>query len=552
MAVASPIPEGAEDNIIDYYDIMVIGRTGMGKSTTADKLVIANPDGHDYLGEQYVDEIVNEGQVKMSDLAIWQIANVEDELERVKTRLKNLVLFRSLENPHKEVNSMYQQAKKPTFGSQVISNETTRVRVLDVPGFFGKDVGTACTQNTGERVTKSGLLIMREVLRIQTAMRMKFRRIIYFIPERGRLERSHKILLMELEQMVHYFGKSIFDCMVLVATLSPDVYQFIPENVTPFTEESERTTRENFEVSLAQVLPNDEHLPDSKPPMVFISMHDSCEAILTKIKGAPVISDELRLAFDHRTCVRCGLKAKILTYKNGRKKRVACYAGEDPSVSMPYEESHCHPLIISKYWTITKIVGGIAHFITRNRYKGKWPGFRNPDDEICIECGRTPGEQGCKRIGSHYMLEGEIFVVDHTPTEPVAIVDEQQPGNEVRIVIDQPDQRGQPDQLGQLGQPDQPDQPGQSGQLDQPGQPDQPDQHRQHEQQLEDPEDPNTATSVPVEREQNVESGRQVPMAHQPPIPQSQPQQIIVAGDQEHRQLDVSAPCVVGTPDLKG
>ena len=40
------IPEGIEDNLIDYYDIMVIGRTGMGKSTTSDKLIMADLDGH--------------------------------------------------------------------------------------------------------------------------------------------------------------------------------------------------------------------------------------------------------------------------------------------------------------------------------------------------------------------------------------------------------------------------------------------------------------------------------------------------------------------------
>ena len=56
-------------------------------------------------------------------------------------------------------------------------------------------------------------------------MQMKFKRIIYFIPEQGLLERSHKVLLMEIEQMVHYFGKSIFECMVLVATVNPDIYR---------------------------------------------------------------------------------------------------------------------------------------------------------------------------------------------------------------------------------------------------------------------------------------------------------------------------------------
>ena len=520
MMATSPIPEGAEDNIIDYYDIMVIGRTGMGKSTTADKLVIANPDGHDYRGEQHVDEIVNEGQVKMSDLTMWRIADVEDEVERVTVRLKNLVMFRSLDSTHKEVNNLYRRAKKPTIGSQIVSNETTRVRILDVPGFFGNDIGTAEASSTGNRVTLSGLLIMREVLRIQATMRMKFRRIIYFIPERGPLERPHKVLLMELEQMVHYFGKSIFECMVLVATVSPDVYQFLPENIIPFTNESEATTRRMFAEALTRVLPNNEHLPDGKPPIVFISMHDTCETILAKIKEAPVIRGEFKLAFDHRTCVRCGLKAKILKYKNDREKRVACYAGEDPTVGVAYEESHCHPLIISKYWKITKIVGGIAHFITRNQYEGKWPDFRNRDDEVCIACGRIPGEPGCKKIGSRYRLEGVVLRVDHSPTEPVVIAEGEDPG-QIAIQVDVDDY----------------------------------DEHRPQDQ-------PPEGVAVNVQpdannlQEQSQGGARQVQDDHEPPVirgEQSQPQPIVVQVEHhEPPQVEVGTPVVVGTPDWKG
>ena len=33
-----------------YYNIMMIGTTGQGKSTTADKLLIANPSQHPYEG----------------------------------------------------------------------------------------------------------------------------------------------------------------------------------------------------------------------------------------------------------------------------------------------------------------------------------------------------------------------------------------------------------------------------------------------------------------------------------------------------------------------
>ena len=322
----SPIPEEAETYNIDYYDIMVIGRIGMGKSTTSDKLLMANLVGHTYhRGVQSAGEALSRDEVvKLGDFGMWQISDAEGECTN---HLKNLMTFKSLEKPHQEVNNLYKGAKKPTVRSRLISNEITKVRILDVPGFFGEDAGTDRVQSTANRVTLSGLLIMREVLRIQSTMRMKFRRIIYFIPERGALERSHKGLQMELEQMVHYFGKSIFECMVLVATINPDVYQYLPENITPFSEDAQMMTRRNFQEALTQVLPQGEQLPDGKPPLVFISMHDSCETIMAKIKAAPVVREELKLVLDDRVCICCGLKTRILTHKNNRRERVACYVG---------------------------------------------------------------------------------------------------------------------------------------------------------------------------------------------------------------------------------
>jgi len=41
--------QGIEESRVDNYDIMVIGKTGQGKSTTTDKLLIAIPTGQDYI-----------------------------------------------------------------------------------------------------------------------------------------------------------------------------------------------------------------------------------------------------------------------------------------------------------------------------------------------------------------------------------------------------------------------------------------------------------------------------------------------------------------------
>ena len=370
MAASTEYPPDTEADIIDYYDIMVIGRTGMGKSTTSDKLIIANPDGHDYRGEQHPDEeIVNEDQMQMSDLCVWLVPDgAEDE---VKRHLKDLIMARSLDKPHEEVTNIYKESNVATTRCQVFSNETTKTRVLDVPGFFGEDFSGKPKQDTANKVTITGVRIMREILRIQALLRMHFRRIIYFIPERGPLERPHKVLQMELEQMLHYFGKAIFNCMILVATQPANVYKYIPPDQVPFSDEDHVTTRDNFVITLRRALSEDDGSADNAiPPIVFISMRDSCEEVMKKVKEASVISQQLTIPFECQACSRCGLKAKWLRNKENKKVKIACYAGEDPSLSIPYEESRCHPMIVPKYYEITKIIGGIAHVITRRKYIG--------------------------------------------------------------------------------------------------------------------------------------------------------------------------------------
>ena len=69
------------------------------------------------------------------------------------------------------------------------------------------------------------------------------------------------------------------------------------------------------------------------------------------------------------------------------------------------------------------MIGGIAHVITGKKFIGKWPDFRNPDDEICVNCKAVPGTRGCLPVNSYYELQGGLLVVDHKcdPDEPVQV-----------------------------------------------------------------------------------------------------------------------------------
>lgn len=388
-----------------YYDIMIVGRTGMGKSTTADKLLICHPDKNFYISENSDDDTTfADRRVRMSDLSMWYTCSETDRaVRRMEAHLKNLVSLRTLDKPHLLLNEYYgKRSNNPNAELELISNDTTKLRVLEVPGFgkgYSRFVETSPSRG-------DGIAIMREVLHIQVAMKMNFRRILYFIPERGSL-RDRSLLQLELEQMMYYFGKSIFDCMVLIATVSPEVYAYLPDGVTPFSNNSEMITRDNFQEVLSVLLPPNEVLPANKPPIVFISMNDSGNDIHTKILDASVTTDSITLPFIYYTCVTCGIHVKALRVFNKMymkesgvstsEERVACYYGSDPSQCIPYEESVCHPLIKDKRWTITKLLSG--HVMSG----------------VCVHCNQFPGTGGCIQVRKQYELSGRrTITIDHS------------------------------------------------------------------------------------------------------------------------------------------
>ena len=412
--------QGIEDGQIDYYDIMVIGKAGMGKTTTADKLLVANPDGHNYQGAQHSEPEVNGGCVNVEDLSIWLLSNAPDELERVKTRLKNVAFFRSLENPHDEINSFHSE-DQPNSGMtpdfELISNESTKVRVLDVPGFFGEgDAGTALTNSVdvASRSAKVALRRMRNILRLQSEMKLKFRRILYFLPVHGALRRSDSYLETELSTLAKYFGKAIFDNMVVITTISPEAYG--DGNKVVFSEKAMTTTKKCFNAALSPVLPNEKILP--QPSFLFISMADTCETILANVKSAPVACDYVTLQFNMLICARCRSKMKIL-----ESQRVAIYTDELEVDTIPYNESTCHPLFIPKYTDVVRLIGGIVYVISGKTL------FKDYLDEICVECKETPGTRGCTRVKTKYELKGDYLMVDHTSNtnEPIMYKEHKEP-----------------------------------------------------------------------------------------------------------------------------
>ena len=408
-----------KEGTIDYNDIMVIGKTGMGKTTTADKLLVANPDGLDYLGAEHSEPVVEREHVRADDLSIWLLSDAPNEITRVKQRLKNLIFFRGLNEPHEEINkshSVEEGSDGTTLNFELVSNESTKVRVLDVPGFFGQGDAGACIASADKKAQHSvnvALGRMRMILQIQATMHMNFCRILYFLPIHGALKRLDAYLETELTTLAKYFGKSIFNCMVVAATMPSEAFE--DGNRVSFSDRAIAQTRQNFKAVLSRVFPGERDLPD--PPVVFISMADTCEVVLANVMNAPVACNHITLEFDTQICARCGSETKAV-----KSEKVAVYyTDENETSTIPYHESTCHPLFIPKYTKVDRFFGGVAHLVTLRQFIGQWPSFLSLDEE-CVRCREAPGSRGCTLVMTRCEMYQEYFMVDHTnnTNEPIA------------------------------------------------------------------------------------------------------------------------------------
>ncbi len=451
-----------------YYDIMILGKTGMGKTTTTDKLLLANPTGAKYEYDASAQDRATtcplshgshaseraEGEreegdqaarsrkastihasTKYNDLSMWHLSR-EQDLEKVERRLKDLVYWRLLEDPHLIINET-RKTSASTKSCQLLSNDTSKVRVLDVPGFYGpedndsdsdsevvserSEGATACVErsifDTHEAGLETDLSIMRKILHIKVAVDFRFNRIVYFLPDSGVLHRVSRNLKTELRVMERYFKRTVFESMVVVATQNRSVYDKMREGCEIFNEEDMKTTRKYFYKAMRKIFPEGDF---PKPPVIYISLNDTSDEICTKITEAKVVKEGVGLTFNPSTCARCGIHIGKLAdpndIRNIEKIDDLAIAVNDPgSVAIPYDESTCHPRLVPKYHTIQCVVGGLVHILTFKRFMGNWPYFGNVD-EVCINCGKPPKSRGCVKIGMtfYHKKAKDGIVVDHT------------------------------------------------------------------------------------------------------------------------------------------
>ena len=401
-----------EENSFSYCDFMMLGRTGLGKSTVGNKLLGIDPE----TTKPYKD-----------DTEIKQFGYDGDEEYFFETG---------------------DGTESVTRKCKVLCNDT--VRVMDTVGF----ADTKMTKKFG--VIQGNLQAFRWILQAQKAYDMRFTRVLYFFPQRGYAERAEGTLQEEIKLMHDFFGQKIFDVMVIVVTHQKrELFQ-----KAGFSEEDIAGIREVFQKAYESVVPEESReasrFPNAPmcPPVVFIPVQMHHESVFSLINGAVVISDaevlafspeyptnpELRgndilkfsvkheeasrfcrgqrLSFEDR-CTRCAVKLVYEKLETGEVVPVAVvYPNGDQDF---YDHSFCHPLFIPRYTKVQRFFGGVAHILTFGigklyEYASKqhtWPSFTSAEEE-CIKCNKQPGAPSCHPVKQHYEIAGEMQMIDHT------------------------------------------------------------------------------------------------------------------------------------------
>ena len=364
-------------NTASFFTVLLIGRTGMGKSTTANKLLNIAPDR--------APDDISGSAATTHDHAVKQEWPLDQE----------------------QVDSCYftanSTAESGTRQCKVLCNTESKVRVLDTVGFAGS--------NDADDVYAGNLRVMRQILGVSIGLDMAYDRVLYFLPERLVLEKAHGNLQEEIGVMWHFFGDAFFRAMTLVVT----VPRYIDAALLNMDEEQ---VCEPIRVALKNVgrRYGVSDIPLC-PPVITISVNDDSSKVTKTVRAAENHGngESLCLGFREGVCAKCAINIYVRESSLASPYSNLAVAS-DKGIVAP-GATKCHPNFNPKYSLKERIKGGFKHIFTlgtvwlhqKNIQRRIWPGFFCTE-EICVNCGKSPGKDGCWAVSTEY----EGHCVEHT------------------------------------------------------------------------------------------------------------------------------------------
>ena len=363
-----------------------MGKTGIGKSTTGNKLI--NADGKEAKRQ------VTDSELKV----VWPVD------------------YRTAagEIPHFEAGA---SAKSVTNRCRVITNLATSYRVVDTRGFAPSDADIP--------VVDANLDFIREVVGVTADVCLKYHRVLYFLPFRDIPERADKYWQDELAVLWHYFGVDVLRNMVLVVTKRARKDETERKEPTmkiddEFGEGAAEEMKKVFGGVLKAAIKQreDADVPDC-PPVVFLPSTATAEDVAAVVRDVKVCEpDGIKLRFRSSTCCNC---ASVIRYRCERSGSSGTPVEVVKNLRQQ-EKSTCHPAIIPKYSTLEKIAGGTLHIATLGvpaaiKYAFEWPKKLWPwftdSEEQCTNCKKAPKAKGCITIGETNKIKGNEITVRH-------------------------------------------------------------------------------------------------------------------------------------------
>ncbi|KAL5486853.1 hypothetical protein EMCRGX_G019388 [Ephydatia muelleri] len=168
---------------------------------------------------------------------------------------------------------------------------------------------SAIVQDCSEAsIWERNLALIRNAKRVQDELKLSFHRILYILPQRGPLRRIDEYLIGELDLFYSYFGRVIFDNMIVIVTNDPSYQK------TGFSESDLKTTTDVLCAALEKVWTknknaySDDPKQPNCPPVLYLPLDISTQDLLTKIKDTPVSmgTSSATLTIAPNMCTKCG------------------------------------------------------------------------------------------------------------------------------------------------------------------------------------------------------------------------------------------------------